>query len=281
MHIKKKKYNSLKMGSSLSSVVFPAPKPSYDKTWDNFVELCIPKNELSCNSLSCFNTPDTKVGAFFFPCAGSTKAMIYSHGNGEDIGQLWALFSSLSAALDVNILCYDYVGYGVNRDTPSEQGCIDAITAAWKFLVTNKGFKPSDILLYGRSIGTGPTIHLAAEQCVRKAPPLAIVLEAPYTSVFDVASKYIGASSASVDMFKNKDKISLVAVPILIFHGTNDQVIPYDHSIQLRDRYMNSLRSGTKNRCTLMSFEGGGHNDLGPKYGKKMWTEVAKLIHPK
>jgi fermentation-respiration switch protein FrsA (DUF1100 family) len=260
------------MGSSISSIVFPAPKSSYDKTWEHFVELTIPEKE-SC--VSSFKTSKTLVGAFYFPYPESTKAIIYSHGNGEDIGQLWALFSSLSSALKVNILCYDYIGYGVNQDTPSEQGCIDAITAAWNFLTITKEFSQCNILMYGRSIGTGPTVHLAAKLCGCKTPPLAVVLEAPYTSVIDVASKYMAQTSACVDMFKNREKITLITVPILIFHGTNDQIIPYNHSIQLRDIY---LKNPIHSQCRIVSFEGGGHN-LGPNHGKTMWTEVGKLLY--
>lgn len=201
------------MGSSLSSIVFPAPKPTYDESWENYVELVIPGEIGSLSS-----TSDSVVGAFYFPCAGSSKAMIYSHGNSVDIGQLWGLFKSLSEALKVNVLCYDYVGYGVNTDAASEQGCIKSINAALKFL-KNKDFSEKNILLYGRSIGTGPTVHLGAELCVRGIPPLAVVLESPYTSVFKVASKYIATGSSFVDMFKNENKIHLITAPIIIFHG--------------------------------------------------------------
>ena len=202
--------------------------------------------------------------------------MLYSHGNGVDIGQLWSLFHSLSNALKTNILCYDYVGYGVNTDSPSEKGCTRAINAGYNYLIA-LGFKPENILLYGRSIGTGPTIHLAANLCLKGKAPKGVVLESPYTSVFGVASEKVANCSSFVDMFRNVDKIAMITTPIMIFHGTDDQVIPHHHSVRLRDQYKRAAKDSTK--ITLVSFEGGGHNDLGARFGKKIWTETGKMIH--
>lgn len=256
------------MGTSISSLVFPAPNCSYDKSWDHFIEIPLKQSPLS----SSLSSPPT-IGAFFFEYPSSQKVLLYSHGNGEDIGQLWGYMNSLSKILKVNVLIYDYIGYGINSSKPSEQGCIDAIRGCWEYLLYVKGFLPNSIVCYGRSIGTGPTVHLVSQLCDKGVLPRAMVLEAPYTSVFDVVSDLVGHSSAACDLFKSKNKITSVTIPVVLFHGTIDNVIPFKHSLALDEICKKHQVS-----CELVELKGGSHNDLYSKFGDKMWGIVMKLF---
>ncbi len=65
-----------------------------------------------------------------------------------------------------NVLAYDYPGYGTSGGRASEQGCYDAIGAAYSWLREEKGIPAEQIVLFGRSVGGGPTIDLAARQPV-------------------------------------------------------------------------------------------------------------------
>ncbi len=89
-----------------------------------------------------------------------------SHGNAVDIGQMSSFFYTLGSRLGCNILAYDYSGYGASTGRATEKNLYADIEAAWNALISKYGTSPSSIILYGQSIGTAPTVDLAARhQC--------------------------------------------------------------------------------------------------------------------
>jgi abhydrolase domain-containing protein 17 len=99
-----------------------------------------------------------RVPALFFQYPKAKFTVLYSHGNGEDIGLLVDELKAMSVNMKVNMFAYDYVGYSTSRlegSAPSESGCIRSITAAWDFLTQDMSIAPQNIILYGRSIGSG------------------------------------------------------------------------------------------------------------------------------
>ncbi|KAI9087607.1 hypothetical protein K1719_030477 [Acacia pycnantha] len=159
------------------------------------------------------------------PMAKST--ILYSHGNAADIGQMYELFVELSIHLRVNLLGYDYSGYGQSSGKPSEHNTYADIEAAYKCLEENYGAKQEDIILYGQSVGSGPTSDLAA-----RLPHLrAVVLHSPILSGLRVM--YPVKRTYWFDIYKNVDKIPLVKCPVLIIHGTADEVVDCSHGKQL------------------------------------------------
>mmetsp|Transcript_15083 Transcript_15083/g.45180 ORF Transcript_15083/g.45180 Transcript_15083/m.45180 type:complete len:1183 (-) Transcript_15083:21-3569(-) len=91
--------------------------------------------------------------------------ILYSTGNTTDMGLFQSWVKVLSQTLRVNILTYDYCGYGLNDGTPSEKRCYEDIQSAYEFLVGEKRIPSERVVLYGRSLGSGPTVHLAAQLC--------------------------------------------------------------------------------------------------------------------
>jgi pimeloyl-ACP methyl ester carboxylesterase len=134
------------MGQSISHLVFQPPRVTYLQTNSSFLWLTTKTN--------------VTVPAFYID-RKSKVTVLFSHGNAEDLGMFYEAFCDFSRELRVNVLAYDYEGYGKAGGTPSEQGCYDCIDAAYQFL-TDKLRIPSDqIVLYGRSIGSGPSCYLA------------------------------------------------------------------------------------------------------------------------
>ncbi|KAF1859931.1 hypothetical protein Lal_00028114, partial [Lupinus albus] len=122
---------------------------------------------------------------------------------------------------------YDYSGYGQSTGKPSEQNTYADIEAAYKCLEESYGAKQEDIILYGQSIGSGPNLDLAA-----RLPQLrAVVLHSPILSGLRVM--YSVRHSYWFDIYKNIDKISQVNCPVLIIHGTSDEVVDWSHGKQL------------------------------------------------
>ncbi|TYH49689.1 hypothetical protein ES332_D10G153500v1, partial [Gossypium tomentosum] len=147
------------------------------------------------------------------------------------------------------IFCsYDYSGYGQSSGKPSEQSTYADIEAAYKCLEESYGTKQEDIILYGQSVGSGPTLDLAA-----RLPRLrAVVLHSPILSGLRVM--YPVKRTYWFDIYKNIDKIPLVNFPVLIIHGTSDEVVDCSHGKQLWEL--------CKEKYEPLWLKGGNHCDL-------------------
>jgi pimeloyl-ACP methyl ester carboxylesterase len=201
---------------------------------------------------------------FFFiknvPCmmykASSKFVILYSHGNSCDIGQMHPLLETLSKELNVNIISYDYPGYGVSvSDRCSEVGCIESIDTVFAFLL-QEGFLAKNIILYGVSIGTGPSVDIASRFNNMKA----LLLQSPFTSAVGVQFKSLEIVSYSIcpkksnpNIFRNIEKIGDINIPIIILHGTHDTIVSISHSEHLVQKNPN---------IKLVKIQYADHNDI-------------------
>ncbi len=134
------------MGANLSALVFQPPDVSYIQAKKHIVWLRTKK--------------DMSIPAFYID-RKSKVTLLFSHGNAEDLGMIYEWFCEFSKELNVNLLAYDYEGYGKASGKPSEQSCYDDIDAAYDFLIDTIHVAPENIVLYGRSLGSGPSCYLA------------------------------------------------------------------------------------------------------------------------
>ena len=88
--------------------------------------------------------------------------LLFSHGNAVDLGQMSSFFLFLAKELKCNIFSYDYSGYGISSGSASEVNLYADAEAAWQCLTGHYSIDPKSVILYGQSIGTVPTIDLAA-----------------------------------------------------------------------------------------------------------------------
>lgn len=98
----------------------------------------------------------------FFQWATFRFTLLFSHGNAVDLGQMTSFFVGLGQRINCNIFSYDYSGYGMSTGKPTEKNLYADIDAAWHALRTRYGISPENIILYGQSIGTVPTVDLAS-----------------------------------------------------------------------------------------------------------------------
>lgn len=100
---------------------------------------------------------------FFIFCFHFDRfTLLFSHGNAVDLGQMTSFFVGLGQRINCNIFSYDYSGYGMSTGKPTEKNLYADIDAAWHALRTRYGISPENIILYGQSIGTVPTVDLAS-----------------------------------------------------------------------------------------------------------------------
>lgn len=164
---------------------------------------------------------DERIAARYLPNPKATYTVLFSHGNAEDLGDDADLLKDLRD-MGFAVLGYDYRGYGQSTGKPSEAGAYADIDAAYGYLTGALGVPPARIIVYGRSVGSGPSVDLAS-----RTPGLAgLILENPFMSAFRVRTV---VPLLPFDKFDNLGKIGRVSAPVLVMHGTGDEVIPFFH----------------------------------------------------
>ncbi|CAL5371742.1 unnamed protein product [Camellia sinensis] len=244
------------MGGVTSSMAakfafFPPNPPSYKLITDELTGLLLlspfPHRE-NVEVLKLPTRKGTEVVAVYIRHPMATSTLLYSHGNAADLGQMYDLFIELSIHLKVNLMGYDYSGYGQSSGKPSEHNTYADIEAVYKCLEESYGAKQENIILYGQSVGSGPTLDLAA-----RLPHLrAVVLHSPILSGLRVM--YPVKRTYWFDIYKNIDKIPYVNCPVLIIHGTADEVVDCSHGKQLWEL--------CKEKYEPLWLKGGNHCDL-------------------
>lgn len=196
--------------------------------------------------------------------------ILYSHGNAEDLNSSFSWMRRLSRELNVNVVGYDYTGYGLSTGIPSEHNCYSDIESVYEHLIKVKGLAPHQIVLYGRSLGSGPSCWLASKTSREGNPVGGLLLHSPFTSVYRVVMN-VGFTLAG-DKFSNVDKIPTVACPVMICHGREDTVVPFAHGVELH----NSVPPEYQAKPHWMDDV--GHNDHGPVVEAALLTAFNKYL---
>ncbi len=192
--------------------------------------------------------------------------VIYFHGNA---GNLYGRFGDANKLyhMNQNVLLVSYRGYAKSTGKPSEKGIYLDGKSALAFAKDSLGYSEEDITIIGRSLGTTVAINTSQGKKLN-----GVILITPLTSGSEMASAMGMKSLSSVasDSYNSLGKINNLNSPILIIHGTDDDVVPYDMGASLFKEY-----NGVKN---LITIERGGHNNLQSINPKLFWGEIEKFI---
>jgi fermentation-respiration switch protein FrsA (DUF1100 family) len=188
--------------------------------------------------------------SWYLPPRDGLPVIAYFQGNGGHIGYRAERLRAF-AHHGYGVLMLEYRGFGGNPGTPSETGLLADGIAALDF-VASCGIGAERLVLYGESLGSGVAVQLAALRHVA-----ALILEAPFTSVAEVAQyryAFIPAYALVRDRFDSLSRIGKVRAPILVLHGERDRVIPI--------RFGRALFDAAPEPKELWVAPEGGHEDL-------------------
>lgn len=202
-----------------------------------------------------------RIAAKYYERSGASQTIIFSHGNAEDMGIIEP-FAWRLRDLGLNVLMYDYPGYGMSSGTPTEEGAYAAIDAAYEYLLTKRNTDPTNIILHGRSLGGGVAVDLASRK-----PVAGLILESTFTTAFRVITRY---AVLPFDKFENIRKIEKVGCPVLIMHGTADWTIPSYHGQRLFEMANEPKQA--------LWVEGAGHNNLVYKNEKLYLDTIQRFV---
>jgi fermentation-respiration switch protein FrsA (DUF1100 family) len=190
-----------------------------------------------------------KVIVWHVPAKPGHPVILYFHGNGDFLAGFFGRFRQLIAD-GTGVVALSYRGYAGSSGRPSEQGLLRDAAAAYAF--TTARYSADRIVGWGFSLGTGVAVALASEQPVGK-----LILEAPYTSLADVAASAFPIFPVRLvmkDPFHSDQRIAQVRAPLLMMHGARDPTIP----IVFGERLFALANEPKK----FVRFDRGGHNDL-------------------
>jgi abhydrolase domain-containing protein 17 len=200
------------------------------------------------------------ISAMYLPNPDAKLTILFSHGNAEDIGDLRPLLQELRQ-LGFAVFAYDYHGYGTSTGDPSEAAAIHDINAAHAYLTGTLKIPSEHIVLYGRSVGSGPTLNVAPR--VRSA---GVIIESGFTSAFRVLTR---VPLLPFDRFRNISTIGKVNAPVLIMHGKADTIIPFSHGAALFAAAAEPKRS--------LWIETAGHNDFTYIAGERYYAALREF----
>ena len=213
------------------------------------------------------NTADNvKIHSLYFNNQNSKKAVLFFHGNAGNIYGRYKHAADLNKK-GINVLLVEYRGYGLSEGEPTEPGLYRDAEAAYRYLLTEKGFKPSNIYILGRSIGSTVTMELSQNKNLG-----GIILISPLSTGKEMA-ELMGLGWLSWfawSAFDNVGKAKNIQSPVLLIHGDKDEITPL--------RFGKNLYEALPENKHLITVKGADHNGMIEYVGPDFWTWVYAFI---
>lgn len=203
-----------------------------------------------------------KIACVYLRRDSAQRTILMSHGNATDLGLLSFHLEEMVQLLNVNVFAYDYTGYGESDrfGKPSPRDLIADAEAAYTHVTGPLGVKSGDIVLYGQSLGSCATCHLASRH-----PVLGAVIHSGLSSIIRVLDPGM-KRTRWYDFFANVDLVRRTQCPIFVIHGDNDEAVPFSHGEALYD--------AASSRIDPWFVENGGHNDIEQLHFREYYTRL-------
>lgn len=228
---------------------------------------------LAYEEVSFITEDRRRLQGWFVPGTNQTT-WLWFHGNGGNISHRVEELALMHHRLGVNLLIFDYRGYGNSEGRPTERGTYRDARAALGFLQGRSDVAPEEVVYFGHSLGAAVAVELAAAY-----PPLGMILVSPFASVSDMARltfPYLPVNWLVRNRYDSLARISNVSCPLLVIHGDRDDTVPLSQAEKLFDR------ATPPKHFRLLA--GAGHNDIFITGGSAYWDALvefqAKLSPP-
>lgn len=204
--------------------------------------------ELPFEEINFQPAPDITINALKFRAENPVGIVYYLHGNAGSLRN-WGTVADAFVQAGYDCLIIDYRSYGKSTGEMTKAGTIQDIQYVYDEI--RKEYAEDEIILFGRSLGSGMAAYLAAQN-----QPRQLIMESPYYSLRDVASKLVPFVPSFLLRFNfnTYQYLSEITCPVYIFHGTEDEVVYYGSSQKLKKHF--------KPADQLYTIENGGHNNL-------------------
>ena len=182
------------------------------------------------------NTDGNTLHGWFIPGKDGYPLLIYFHGNVSNISHGLEKIVLLNN-LGFSVFSFEYRGYGKSEGRPLNEDDFYRDAESALLWLHRNGWVNRKIIYYGHSLGASVALNLALEE-----PPLGVILESAFTSFADMfksrAPFLYSFGGKNVREFNNISKISKIKCPIVLFHGTADEIVPPQMSQELYDKAM-------------------------------------------
>jgi fermentation-respiration switch protein FrsA (DUF1100 family) len=190
-----------------------------------------------------------RLHGWWVPRAGS-PVLLWFHGNAGNISHRLENLKLLHDLAEVQVFIFDYREYGRSQGRISREGTFKDAAAAYRYAVESRKVPAGDLVLFGRSLGTALATDLAA-----RLPCRSLILESAFTNSSDMAKLF---APFMFDWrpripYDNLGKIAKLEVPLLIIHGSDDEIIPVDMGRR--------LYAAAREPKELYLIHGAHHND--------------------
>jgi len=202
---------------------------------------------------------------FHFRRAETSRTLLFSHGNSTDIGIMFHHLRDLCSKLQVNIFAYEYSGYGESTGTPTEADLYADVEAAYHYLTHDCNVPDDQVVVYGQSIGSVPSVDLASRTSVG-----GVILHSAMKSGLGVIHEV--KTTYWFDVFQNAAKIRKVHAPVFVIHGTHDTEIPFEHGVALYEA------CPAEHAYSPWWVKEAGHNDIEINHRQLYFEHLAAFL---
>lgn len=219
-----------------------------------------------------FESSDGKVRYYELAPVGQERGWIlHFHGNAGRACDRVPYLRPLST-MGYRVFLHEYPGYADDKPLPGENEILESALETLKSL-QERNSEQQKIILFGESLGTGPATYLASKKDTKIS---SLILQTPFTSLGDVGQKhyfYLPVKILLKDQFKAETWAREVEVPVFIFHGDKDEIIPFSLARKQEKNF--------KSKVTFWEVKGARHNDLLTVSGEELWKRLDDFMEEK
>jgi len=239
------------------TLLFPAPPANYGE-WR--------VKKFGADEFYVDGTNQSKIHAWVFAKPNSKKTLIFCHGNGQNLGGLGRKLELIRDRWNVNVVAFDFRGYGKTAGQANEVDILSDSVAVAKWIESNDRFRGHQVIALGQSLGGACAVEIATKTQVD-----GLILDRTFSATVDVAAEryfFFPVRLVMRNQFRSIDKIPSYLGPLLQMHGDVDEVVPYRFGQKLFDASVAQPKE-------FLTYIGLHHNHEWPK---DFWDAGKKFL---